>query len=43
MKSTPLGRPGTPADVAAVTSFLASDDANFVTGQVINIDGGMVM
>jgi len=43
LKLTPLARPGKPEDVAAVTSFLASDDATFITGQVINIDGGMVM
>jgi 3-oxoacyl-[acyl-carrier protein] reductase len=39
----PLKRPGTPADVAAVVSFLASDTAEYVTGQVIHCDGGMVM
>jgi NAD(P)-dependent dehydrogenase (short-subunit alcohol dehydrogenase family) len=36
----PLGRHGTGADVAAVVSFLASDDAAYVTGQTINVDGG---
>ncbi len=36
----PLGRHGTGADVAAVVSFLASDDASYVTGQTINVDGG---
>lgn len=39
----PLKRPGTPQDVAGVVSFLASDLAQYVTGQVINCDGGMVM
>ncbi|MBM3500739.1 MAG: 3-oxoacyl-[acyl-carrier-protein] reductase, partial [Armatimonadetes bacterium] len=39
----PLGRPGQPEDVANVVHFLASPDADYVTGQVINIDGGMVM
>ena len=36
----PLGRHGTGADVASVVSFLASDDASYVTGQTINVDGG---
>ena len=36
----PLGRQGTGGDVAAVVSFLASDDAAYVTGQTINVDGG---
>jgi NAD(P)-dependent dehydrogenase (short-subunit alcohol dehydrogenase family) len=36
----PLGRHGTGADVAAIVSFLASDDAAYVTGQTINVDGG---
>ena len=36
----PLGRHGTGGDVAAVVSFLASDDAAYVTGQTINVDGG---
>ena len=39
----PLKRPGTPKDVAGVVSFLASDLAEYVTGQVIHCDGGMVM
>jgi 3-oxoacyl-[acyl-carrier protein] reductase len=38
--SIPLGRHGTGDDVGAVVSFLASDDAAYVTGQTINVDGG---
>ncbi len=43
LNNIPLGRFGTPDDVANVIGFLASDDSNYVTGQVINIDGGLVM
>jgi 3-oxoacyl-[acyl-carrier protein] reductase len=39
----PLGRVGTPADVAAVAVFLASDGAAYITGQVIPVDGGLSM
>jgi len=39
----PLGRLGTAADVADVVSFLASEKARYVTGQVLHVDGGMVM
>lgn len=42
-KNIPLGRLGTPEDVSNVVAFLSSKEANYITGQVINIDGGMVM
>ena len=35
-----LGRIGQPAEVAAVIRFLLSDDASFVTGEILNVDGG---
>jgi len=38
-----LGRLGTPADIASVVAFLASEGASYITGQVIVVDGGMVM
>ena len=40
-KLIPLGRFGKPEEVAALTSFLASDDAAYITGQVISINGGL--
>lgn len=39
----PLGRLGSGDDVAKVVAFLVSDDAGYVTGQVLNVDGGMIM
>jgi 3-oxoacyl-[acyl-carrier protein] reductase len=43
VKKTPLGRLGRPEDVAKAIRFLVSDDASFVTGQVLGIDGGLVL
>ncbi len=42
-KSIPLGRAGQPEDVANAVLFLVSDEAAYITGQVLNVDGGMVM
>jgi 3-oxoacyl-[acyl-carrier protein] reductase len=39
----PLGRPGSPEDVAAAVCFLASDEASYITGQVLHVNGGMYM
>jgi 3-oxoacyl-[acyl-carrier protein] reductase len=43
LEAIPLAKLGTPQDVANVCLFLASEEANYITGQVITIDGGMVM
>ena len=43
IKAIPLGAIGKPMDVAKTALFLASDESNFITGQVITVDGGMVM
>ena len=43
LKHIPLGKMGTPADVANLALFLASDDSAYITGQVVQVDGGMVM
>ena len=42
-KTIPLGRQGQPQDIANAVLFLVSDEAAYITGQVINVDGGMVM
>ena len=39
----PVGRAGTPEDIAAVCGFLCSDEASYVTGQVIGVNGGMIL
>jgi 3-oxoacyl-[acyl-carrier protein] reductase len=43
LQSVPLGRPGTPQDISGVVLFLVSEAASYITGQVIHIDGGMLM
>ncbi len=43
LKNVPMARMGKPEDVAKVVGFLCSPEADYITGQVINIDGGMVM
>jgi 3-oxoacyl-[acyl-carrier protein] reductase len=43
IKATPLGRMGTPEEIAYAVSFLASDLAAFITGVVLSVDGGIVM
>jgi meso-butanediol dehydrogenase/(S,S)-butanediol dehydrogenase/diacetyl reductase len=42
-KNIPMRRAGTPDDVAGLVLFLASDDAAYITGQTINVDGGLIM
>ena len=42
-KNIPLKRMGNTSDVANVVKFLASEDSSYITGQVINVDGGMLM
>lgn len=43
LKQIPLGRLGTPADVAAAVRFLVSEDAAYITGHVLHVNGGMLM
>jgi 3-oxoacyl-[acyl-carrier protein] reductase len=43
LQIVPVGRKGTPEDVAEAVAFLASDAAAYITGQVLNVDGGLVM
>ena len=42
-RTIPLGRAGQPEDVANAVLFLVSEGAAYITGQVLNVDGGMVM
>jgi 3-oxoacyl-[acyl-carrier protein] reductase len=43
VKSIPLGRVGSPEDVASAVSFLASEEASYITGHVLNVNGGLLM
>ena len=43
LQATPLGRLGEPKDVAGTVRFLCSDEASFITGEVILVDGGLGM
>ena len=43
MKNIPLGRLGEPEDIAKIVRFLVSDDSSYITGAVINVNGGMYM
>ncbi|HYO43578.1 MAG TPA: SDR family oxidoreductase [Candidatus Limnocylindrales bacterium] len=43
LKTVPMGRSSQPSEIAAIVAWLLSDEASYITGQVINADGGMVM
>lgn len=43
VEGIPMGRAGTPAEVGGLVAFLASDDARYITGQTVNVDGGLIM
>ena len=43
MEITPLGHPGTAEDIASAVAFLVSDEARYITGQVLAVDGGLTM
>jgi NAD(P)-dependent dehydrogenase (short-subunit alcohol dehydrogenase family) len=40
LEATPMGRLGRPSEIAAAVAFLASDDASFMTGEEMHVDGG---
>ena len=43
VSKTPLGKMGDPEDIANAVCFLASDEAKFITGQVLGVDGGLIL
>jgi NAD(P)-dependent dehydrogenase (short-subunit alcohol dehydrogenase family) len=43
VQKIPVQRIGQPEDIAAAVSFLASDDASFITGQTVSVNGGQLM
>ena len=43
IRQIPLGRFGKPEDIAKTVAFLASEEAGYITGQVIQVDGGMAI
>jgi len=43
LQKVPLGKLGEPEDIAAAVAYLASSEAKYITGQVLTVDGGMVM
>lgn len=43
LRSIPLGRTGTVGNVAAAVCFLASDGASFISGEIMDVDGGLMM